>query len=258
MTTRKDRKPTRQFVAAVAKGLRKVQRDTRLVGRTVLDTTSDRALCWSYLTCHRCGRPLVDGLNQFINRARTTDRFLTAATTMLAIHNAEVHGLQAFEGDPAAGRRPVSAGDLRNRLQALLDQPIGGGTDEHSPSIKAQSGSDVSARHDETRPTLWWWLAINGPSCSASAVALPAVIEVKPTPQLLIGFRSRDEQVAAQELILRAPISTVRRFLCITILARIFRGEVISIRPATPEPPTHGQTLWLAGADENSTAEEPS
>jgi hypothetical protein len=47
----------------------------------------------------------------------------------------------------------------------------------------------------------WWWLAVNGPSCTACGFPIrPDQFEVCPVPEQLIGIRTREEQLAAQKL----------------------------------------------------------
>jgi len=98
---------------------------------------------------------------------------------------------------------------------------------------------------------LWHWLAINGASCAASALPLPDTLRVIPTPEQLIGYRKREAQLAAQRLILTAPIEAVERYMQ-TLPPKIAAGEIAYIRPQTPEPPTTGQTMWIASPDAKS------
>ena len=39
----------------------------------------------------------------------------------------------------------------------------------------------------------YWWLAINGGSCSMSGIPMPTTLEVVPTPELLIGYKTANE-----------------------------------------------------------------
>lgn len=91
---------------------------------------------------------------------------------------------------------------------------------------------------------LYWWLAVNGASCAASHIPFPRTVKVHPTPEQLIGFRTREEHLKTQRFLLDAPIKDVDRFMKRTLPARIRRGEVVYIRPDNPEPPTHGSTIW--------------
>jgi len=109
----------------------------------------------------------------------------------------------------------------------------------------SSSGSADAAETTRIADRLWWWIAINGASCAASSLPLPATLEVFPTPEQLLGFGTREEQLSAQDLLLTAPISKVRRFLNRTIRERVKKGEVVVIQPSHPEPPTQGPTIWL-------------
>lgn len=91
---------------------------------------------------------------------------------------------------------------------------------------------------------LYWWLAVNGSSCAASGLPLPQTLKVHPTPEQLIGFRTREEHLKTQRFLLNAPIKDVDRFMKRTLPIRIRRGEVVYIRPDSPEPPTQGPTMW--------------
>jgi len=98
------------------------------------------------------------------------------------------------------------------------------------------------------RTDSWWWLAVNGASCAASSAPLPSNIIVSPTPEQLLGFRSRDDQIAAQKLLLNAPMEEVDRFME-ALAPKVKSGEVAYVRPEAPEPPTKGPTAWLVIPD---------
>ena len=86
--------------------------------------------------------------------------------------------------------------------------------------VKVESISDengCNGQGDTDTLNNWWWLAINGASCTASPVAMPPNLNVSPTPEQLMGFRTRQEQLSAQKLMLNAPISKVRRYMEKTI-----------------------------------------
>lgn len=71
-----------------------------------------------------------------------------------------------------------------------------------------------------------------------------ATISASPTPEQLIGFRTRDEQLSAQKTILTAPIEVVQEFMQTTILAKVESGEMSYIKPSNPEPPSE-HTMWM-------------
>ena len=109
----------------------------------------------------------------------------------------------------------------------------------------------MSRTDDPTPEAEWWWLAVNGPSCAASMVPLPSTVTISPTPEQLLGFRTQGEQLAAQRLLIFAPVSEVERFMAKSVPAKIKSGEVCYIRPDRPQPPTHGPTLWLVGGTDD-------
>jgi hypothetical protein len=74
---------------------------------------------------------------------------------------------------------------------------------------------------------------------------LPNTVTVCPTPEFLVGFNAQEEQRRIQRLLLSAPIEDVNE--CVThLLARAKAGEVVVITPLNPEPPSPGQTAWMA------------
>lgn len=92
---------------------------------------------------------------------------------------------------------------------------------------------------------VYYWLAINGASCSASgAVPLPRTLRVYPTPEQLIGYKTRDEQLTAQRFLLTAPIEHVEMYMA-QLPHKIDRGEVVYVRPKHPQPPTCDPTMWM-------------
>ena len=91
---------------------------------------------------------------------------------------------------------------------------------------------------------LFYWIAINGASCSASEVPMPKSVHVSPIPEQLLGYRSREEQLVAQRFFLTAPIKDVDDFMKNEMPGKIASGEVVFINPSNPEPPTTSQTLW--------------
>jgi len=89
----------------------------------------------------------------------------------------------------------------------------------------------------------YFWIAINGSSCTASPVALRDTVVVSPIPQALVGFDTQKEQLAAQQLCLTAPIPKVRQWMK-GIQKRAQRGEVRLIVNSRHEK-RYGQTTWL-------------
>ena len=75
---------------------------------------------------------------------------------------------------------------------------------------------------------------------------LPEAVWVTPTPQQLIGFSTHDEQLETQQFLLRAPIHKVKQFMETTMSQKVERGDVLYAKPKSPQPPSHGPTMWSA------------
>jgi hypothetical protein len=116
--------------------------------------------------------------------------------------------------------------------------------------VKRSAKRRGSMTNDYDRTQEWWWLAINGSSCAACFMATPAMT-VSPTPELLVGFSTRDEQLRTQKFLLTAPIDDVTRFLTTTLKSKADNNEVALIRPALPKPPCE-QTTWIPATKEVS------
>jgi hypothetical protein len=91
-----------------------------------------------------------------------------------------------------------------------------------------------------------YWIAINGQSCAFFGLPLNSPI-VSPVPERLIGFPTREEARRAQAICLNEPIGRVRQFF-VSLRPRIASGDIRTIRPEKPEPPTRGPTVWQDGA----------
>src|ERR1700678_3201625 len=85
-----------------------------------------------------------------------------------------------------------------------------------------------------------YWLAVNQASCAMCDLPATAEeIECTPTPQQLIGFKSRDEAKEWQQFMLTAPIHQVKA----RAKKGLDRDKVTIITPANPEEPCD-KTLW--------------
>lgn len=97
---------------------------------------------------------------------------------------------------------------------------------------------------DQEDNEMFFWLAINGPTAAASSIPMPCTVRVSPVPEQMIGFRSREEQLAVQKFLLTAPMSEVENFMKEEMPRKLQSGEVIGIKMKNPEPYTTGQTHW--------------
>jgi hypothetical protein len=120
-------------------------------------------------------------------------------------------------------------------------ESLGDEIENPDPSDEDQPGPTDDIH---SSPEDWWWLAVNGPSCAACGFPVQAErLKVQPVPEQMIGFRTREEQFAAQKFLITAPIKKVTEYMA-SLPSRIDAGEVAYIRPSNPEPPTRGATVW--------------
>ena len=142
-----------------------------------------------------------------------------------------------FQGAEAWSRRRIlDASQDGDQIQYSCDDGPG------SEEICTEVQSDLDSKGES-----YFWLAINGASVTGSSIPLPVTVRVRPTPELLIGFRSKAEQVAAQRFLLTAPIKTIGKFMKDEMPRKVKTGEVVCIRPENPKPPTGGTTIWEFG-----------
>jgi hypothetical protein len=89
----------------------------------------------------------------------------------------------------------------------------------------------------------YYWIAVNGASCAMSSAPMrhPVVI---PTPEQMWGFHTLEEAERAQHVCLHQPIPEVIEFFQ-SLEPHIHSGRIRYVRPAHPEPPTRGETMWV-------------
>jgi hypothetical protein len=114
-------------------------------------------------------------------------------------------------------------------------------------TVRTLSRNKQDYSKDFSEDVLWLWLAVNGASCVSSEVPFPGNVSVSPTPEHLIGFRTKPELMEAQHLLLNASMDEVNEFMKTTIPRMIETGDVRYIKPEAPEPPTDGTTEWSQG-----------
>jgi len=103
----------------------------------------------------------------------------------------------------------------------------------------------VGAEKKEKRELEWkYWIAVNKGSVSSSALPLPAYPTVEPTPQLLIGFDTREEQLKCQQFLLNGRLDKVRRFAS-TTLPRLAREGKVSVKAFRHPDKLSEDTIWL-------------
>jgi hypothetical protein len=97
--------------------------------------------------------------------------------------------------------------------------------------------------------TAWkWWVSVNRHSVAASPIALPAYPTVMPTPQLLIGFDTQEEQVKCFRFLLHGRPDRVQRYTNKVLLRLSKEGKVLFKVFRHAEKPC-GETIWLIGRE---------
>lgn len=115
--------------------------------------------------------------------------------------------------------------------------------------LKQTLGADYGTPTETTTPdaNCYYWVAINGSSVSASLLSLlPRPHRILPTPEMLIGFASRDEAQQAQKYLLTAPIDECQKRL-LEYRKRADHGEIALYFFAYPERQTSDGTQWIFG-----------
>ena len=154
----------------------------------------------------------------------------TPAEFRVLQHHLEIRPLGA---EAWSRRRILDASQDGDETQYACDD----GLESEEPSNEFESDSD-------SKDDSYFWLAITGASVTASSMPLPKSVRVSPTPELLIGYRSINAQVAAQRFFLTAPIKTIDKFIKHEMPRKIKTRELVCIKPEKPKLPTRGRTIW--------------
>jgi len=84
----------------------------------------------------------------------------------------------------------------------------------------------------------YWWVALNGSAVAWSPVPMASeAVDCFPTPQVLFGYLTREDQAAAQEFLLRAPIAAAQRYCAGGTGAGFPSHWTEEIWPTDPMPP---------------------
>lgn len=98
--------------------------------------------------------------------------------------------------------------------------------------------------NEKTEGEWKYWVAVNKHSVSPSPMPLPVYPTVEPTPELLIGFNTREEQRKCQQLLLHGRLDKVQRFIRKTLPRLAAEGKVLVKWFRNPEKPSEG-TEWM-------------
>lgn len=91
---------------------------------------------------------------------------------------------------------------------------------------------------------LKYWVVVNGDLVMACPMPYPEFPAVSPTPEMLIGFDSRKEQMDCQCRLLRGTAETVRGIKTIELPMREREGEVVLKKFPNPQRATRGYVTW--------------
>lgn len=109
-------------------------------------------------------------------------------------------------------------------------------TDKTWDPFRGCTKDSPGCEHSENAVKTYYWIAINGPSVAMSSLPLPTTVEVRPVPQVLLGFDSAEEASEALHFFLTASIPECKKRLR-ELARRAKRGEIVNIEPDNPEPP---------------------
>lgn len=133
-------------------------------------------------------------------------------------------------------RQILDQSDSGDLVQYFCDD----GPESEGPYTVIEPGIDQQGQTER-----FYWLAINGPSVSAGPIPLPRTVRAYPVPEQMIGFRTREEQLAIQKFLLTAPISEVTRFMTEEMPRKLRDGQVVAFKLAKPDAPSE-QTIWVS------------
>jgi hypothetical protein len=93
-----------------------------------------------------------------------------------------------------------------------------------------------------------YWIAINGSSCALSTLPWRDPTTV-PVAQQMFGFPTLREAKEAQRICLDEPIEKVKAWME-SLRPDVASGRVLYKRPAKPDTPTFGETMWMESIHE--------
>jgi hypothetical protein len=100
-----------------------------------------------------------------------------------------------------------------------------------------------------------YWIAINGPGCAISPMAMSNPM-LTPTPEQLFGFPTREEAERALRICVQSPMDEVRRFLK-SLAPDVRSGRIRVIRPKHAQPLTEGvPAMWTEDTELHQAAQK--
>ena len=119
----------------------------------------------------------------------------------------------------------------------------------HEVVVPGEGGEPSNLLHDRTDDSELasegkrFWIAVNGASCALSITPMRNATTI-PIAEQMWGFPTLEEALKAQRICLTAPMPEVMAYLQ-GIAPDVRTGRVVYKRPAHPEPPTCGTTVWM-------------
>ena len=108
-----------------------------------------------------------------------------------------------------------------------------------------KNGAEKAEGNEKRQVERKYWVAVNRDSAAVSSIPWPSYPTVMPTPQLLIGWDTPEEQRKCQRFLLTGRLDKVRRFVDATLPKLAREGKAVLKRFNCPGKPTRGETVWI-------------
>jgi hypothetical protein len=102
----------------------------------------------------------------------------------------------------------------------------------------------ISRQKNQQKRELYYWIAINGPTTALSNFALPKTVKVSPTPQRLLGFKSRQKQLEVNNFLLNDTAEKIQIYFNEVLPELVKIGEAVDIIYENSENYQNTTTRW--------------
>jgi len=91
-----------------------------------------------------------------------------------------------------------------------------------------------------------YWVAMDQKTISACPAPATQEVRVFPTPHLLVGFRSKQEQSECMHRMTQYPLAVVQVYLDEVLVKQADAGDIVWIQPSTPQSCSRGVPhMWI-------------